>query len=71
MVRFNLSDGSSGTVLTVASTDALGSVAVPEEEPSPAPAENLSRAEPVATGTVTSFVLDFFQCPLTMEVMTH
>jgi hypothetical protein len=29
----------------------------------------MSRAEPEAAGAVASFVLDSFQCPLTMEVM--
>ncbi len=71
MVRFNLSpsDGSSGAALTAASTAALGSAAAPEEAPAPAPAESMSRAEPAAAGAVASFVLDSFQCPLTMEVM--
>jgi hypothetical protein len=71
MARFNLSpsDGSSGEALTAASTAALGSAAAPEEAPAPAPAESMSRAEPAAAGAVASFVLDSFQCPLTMEVM--
>jgi ubiquitin C len=68
---FNLSpsDGSSGVALTAASTAALGSAAAPEEAPAPAPAERMSRAEPAAAGAVASFVLDSFQCPLTMEVL--
>jgi ubiquitin C len=71
MARFNLSpsDGSSGEELTAASTAALGSAAAPEEAPAPAPAESMSRAEPAPAGAVASFVLDSFQCPLTMEVM--
>jgi hypothetical protein len=71
MARFNLSplDGSAGAALTAASTAALGSVAAPEEAPAPAPEESMSRAEPAAAGAVASFVLDSFQCPLTMEVM--
>jgi ubiquitin C len=69
MARFNLSasDGSSGAALTAASTAALGSAAAPEEAPAPAPAESMSRAEPAAAGAVASFVLDSFQCPLTMD----
>jgi ubiquitin C len=63
------SDGSSGVALTAASTAALGSAAAPEEAPAPAPAESMSRAEPAAAAAVASFVLDSFQCPLTMEVM--
>ena len=57
MVRFNLSpsDRSSGAVLTAASTAALGSEAASEEEE--------------VAGSVASFVLGSFQCPLTMEVM--
>ena len=71
MARFNFSpsDGSSGAALTAASTAALGSAAAPEEAPAPAPAESMLRAEPAAAGAVASFVLDSFQCPLTMEVM--
>ena len=71
MARFNLSpsDGSAGAALTDASTAALGSAAAPEEAPAPAPAESMSRAEPAAAEAVASFVLDSFQCPLTMEVM--
>ena len=72
MARFNFSpsDGSSGAALTAASTAALGSAAAPEEAPAPAPAESMSRAEPAAAaGAGASFVLDSFQCPLTMEVM--
>ena len=71
MARLNLSpsDGSSGAALTAASTAALGSAAASEVAPAPAPAESMSRAEPAAAGAVASFVLDSFQCPLTMEVM--
>jgi ubiquitin len=71
MSRFNLSpsEGSSGAALTAASTAALGSAAAPDEAPAPAPAESMSRAEPASAGAVASFVLDSFQCPLTMEVM--
>jgi hypothetical protein len=72
MARFNLSpsDGSSGAALTAACTAALGLAAAPEEAPAPAPAESMSRAESAAAaGAVASFVLDSFQCPLTMEVM--
>jgi hypothetical protein len=71
MARFNLppSDGSSGAALTAASTAALGLAEAPEEAPAPAPAESMSRAEPPPAGAVASFVLDSFQCPLTMEVM--
>jgi hypothetical protein len=61
--------GSPGAALTPASTAALGSAAAPEEAPAPAPAESMSRAEPAAAGARASFVLDSFQCPLTMEVM--
>jgi ubiquitin C len=71
MARFNLSplDGSAGAALTAAFTAALGSAAAPEEAPAPAPAERMSRAEQAAAGAVASFVLESFQCPLTMEVM--
>jgi hypothetical protein len=64
----SLSEESSGAALTAASTAALGPTAAPEE--APAPAESMSRAEPAAAGAVASFVLDSFQCPLTMEVMS-
>jgi hypothetical protein len=59
----------SGVALAAASTAALRSAAAPEEAPAPAPAESMSRAEPAAAGAVASFVLDSFQCPLTMEAM--
>jgi hypothetical protein len=55
--------------IPAASTAALGSAAAPEGAPAPAPAESISRAEPAAAGAVDSFVLDSFQCPVTMEVM--
>jgi hypothetical protein len=71
MAKSNLSpsNASCGAALTAASTAALGSVAAPEEAPASAPPESMSRAEPAAAGVVAYFVLDSFQCPLTMEMM--
>ncbi len=71
MAKSNLSpsNASSGAALTAASTAALGSVAAPEEAPASSPPESMSRAEPAAGGVVDYFVLDSFQCPLTMEMM--
>ena len=64
----SLSDESSGVALTASSTTALGPTVATEE--APAPVESMSRVEPATTGAVASFVLDSFQCPLTMDVMS-